>query len=126
MGATDPSPNLNLSPDPNPNPNPNTTPSPHPNPHPNQVGASEAVVRERIAKRAKETGRSVPEHLIQARWMVLRGIFGITHYTTLTLHGAAMLDPSQPKLSIHPGEPGLGGELSRDPDAAVRLRRAHK
>ena len=67
MGATDPSPNLNLSPDPNPNPNPNTTPSPHPNPHPNQVGASEAVVRERIAKRAKETGRSVPEHLIQAK-----------------------------------------------------------
>eukprot|EP00321_Phaeocystis_globosa_P008645 CAMPEP_0118847456 /NCGR_PEP_ID=MMETSP1162-20130426/92975_1 /TAXON_ID=33656 /ORGANISM="Phaeocystis Sp, Strain CCMP2710" /LENGTH=759 /DNA_ID=CAMNT_0006779647 /DNA_START=476 /DNA_END=2755 /DNA_ORIENTATION=- len=31
-----------------------------------EVGASEAVVRERIAKRAKETGRSVPEHLIKA------------------------------------------------------------
>ena len=49
------------------NPNPNPNPNPSPNPSPNQVGASEAVVRERIARRAKETGRSVPEHLIQAR-----------------------------------------------------------
>ena len=30
-----------------------------------EIGASEAVVRERVAKRAAETGRDVPEHLIR-------------------------------------------------------------
>ena len=31
-----------------------------------EVGASEDIVRQRIASRAAETGRGVPEHLIKA------------------------------------------------------------